>query len=70
MPSMGTPGSGNACSSSEKAAMAGCPFIAAIGPPSSLAVELAAEQRLTLLGFLREHRFNMYTLAHRVLVGT
>ncbi len=53
----------------QKAAMAGCPFIAAIGPPSSLAVELAAEQRMTLVGFLRRQRFNIYTLPHRVLVG-
>ena len=50
----------------QKAAMAGCPFIAAIGPPSSLAVVLAAEQRMTLVGFLREDRFNVYTLPHRV----
>ena len=53
----------------QKAAMAGCPFIAAIGPPSSLAIELAAEQRLTLVGFLRKDQFNVYTLPHRVLVG-
>ena len=52
----------------QKAAVVGCPFVAAVGPPSSLAVELAAEQRLTLVGFLRGSRFNIYTLPHRVRV--
>jgi FdhD protein len=52
----------------QKAALAGCPFVAAIGPPSSLAVELAAEVRMTLVGFLREDRFNIYTLPHRVQI--
>jgi len=50
----------------QKAALAGCPLVAAIGPPSSLAVELAAEQRMTLVGFLRPDRCNIYTLPHRV----
>jgi FdhD protein len=52
----------------QKAALASCPFVAAIGPPSSLAVELAAEVRMTLVGFLREDRFNIYTLPHRVQI--
>ena len=53
----------------QKAALAGYPFVAAIGPPSSLAVELAAEQRMTLVGFLRADRCNVYTLPHRLHVG-
>ena len=50
----------------QKAVMAGVPALAAVSAPSSLAVDLAADSGLTLIGFLRGSSMNVYTGEHRL----
>jgi FdhD protein len=53
----------------QKTLMAGIPLLAAISAPSSLAVELAAESGMTLIGFLRGEQMNVYAGHERIAVA-
>jgi FdhD protein len=50
----------------QKAAVAGCPILVGVGAPTSLAVELARERGMTLAGFARAERLNVYAGSERV----
>ncbi|HIF14068.1 MAG TPA: formate dehydrogenase accessory sulfurtransferase FdhD, partial [Bacteroidetes bacterium] len=51
----------------QKAANAGLPMLISVGAPSSLAVNLAREAKMTLIGFAMKERFNIYTHKERIL---
>src|SRR5207302_11516737 len=53
----------------QKAAVAGAPMLVGVGAPSSLAISLAEDRGLTLCGFARRGRMNVYTHPGRIVAG-
>jgi hypothetical protein len=53
----------------QKSLVAGVPIVCAVSAPSSFAVALAREFKMTLIGFLREQRFNIYADSERIRVA-
>jgi FdhD protein len=53
----------------QKAAVAGAPIVCAVSAPSSLAISIADRLGITLVGFLRGDRFNIYSHPGRIAAG-
>jgi len=53
----------------QKSVVAGVPIMCAVSAPSSMAIDVASEFDMTLVGFLRDERFNVYAGPERIRAG-